>query len=223
MAIGGAAVWAAPMMHSVASAQAAASCGPGILDWDTFTTGSIFTNTIIGNTTITMGVSGVANTTLLPNNRRILAGPAGGINQKHLRFEMTPDNGSTNNGSRQTITFAFSNPVTNVQFSFFDIDNQNNAWGDRIVINNPLTTPYTFSKPPASTVIGNGTNTGNTPTTGRFRNSQASNNLPATSDAGNLNIRFAGPLTSFSFTYRNEGESGGQNQLISMSDMTFTC
>ena len=59
MAIGGAAVWATPMMQSVASAQAAASCGPGILNWDTFTTGSSFTNTIIGNTTITLAISGV--------------------------------------------------------------------------------------------------------------------------------------------------------------------
>jgi hypothetical protein len=71
-------------------------------------------------------------------------GPAGDIEQKHLRVEVTPDNDGTN---------------------------------------------------------GN-----------RFRNSQASNNLPATSNEGNLNIQFAGPPTSFSFTYRNKGEEGGQNQ-----------
>lgn len=214
MAVGGAVVWATPMMHSVASAQAEASCGLGVLNWDTFTTGSAFTNTVIGNTTIAMSITNVVNTTLLANNGRILAGPAGGINQKHLRFEMTPDNATAANGSRQTITFTFSNPVSNLQFTFFDIDNQNNAWGDRIVMN---TTGYTFSVPAGGDVIGNGTN-GN-----RFRNSVASNNLPATSNEGNLTITYAGPLTTFSFIYRNEAEEGGQNQLISISDMTFTC
>lgn len=214
MAVGGAVVWATPMMHSVASAQAEASCGLGVLDWDTFTTGSAFTNTVIGNTTISMAISGVTNTTLLPNNGRILAGPAGGINQKHLRFEMTPTNSSNANGSRQTITFTFSNPVSNLQFTFFDIDNVTNAWGDRIVMN---TTPFTFSVPAGGDVIGVGTNAN------RFRNSVGNNNLPATSNEGNLTITYAGPLTTFSFTYRNEAQAGGQNQLISISDMTFTC
>lgn len=213
-AIGGAALWASPMLHSVASAQAAASCGTGVLDWDTFATGAAFTNTIIGNTTISMAITGVTNTTLLANNGRILAGPAGGINQKHLRFEMTPDNAGATTGSRQTITFSFSNPVSNVVFTFFDIDNVDNAWGDRIVMN---TAGYTFSIPAGGQVIGNGTD-GN-----RFRNSNGNNNLPASSNQGNLTIRYAGPLTSFSFTYRNQTESGGQNQLISISDITFTC
>ena len=66
MAIGGAAVWATPMLQSVASAQAAASCGPGVLDWDNFTTGSTFTSTIIGNTTITLGIADVVPATAAP-------------------------------------------------------------------------------------------------------------------------------------------------------------
>lgn len=214
MAAGGAVVWASPLMQSVASAQAAASCGPGIVDWDTFATNSVFTNTIVGNTTVSMAISNVVNTTLLGNNGRVLNGPAGGVNQKHLRFEMTPDNDTNANGSRQTVTFSFTNPVTNVSFTFFDIDNLNNAWGDRLVMN---TAGFTFSTPVGSTVIGAGTNAN------RFRNSQASNNFPNTSNAGNLTVNYAGPISSFSFTYRNEGEQGGQNQLISISDLTFTC
>ncbi len=202
------------MMQSVASAQAGASCGPGVLDWDTFTTGSVFTNTIIGNTTITMTISGVTNTTLGADNGRILAGPAGGISQKHLRFTMSSTNGTSANGSRQTVTFSFSNPVTNVAFTFFDIDNQTgNGWGDRIVMN---TTGYTFSIPSGGLVIGNGTN-GN-----RFRNSNANLNLLNTDNRGNLTVNYAGPLTSFSFVYRNEVNINSI-QLISMSDLTFIC
>jgi hypothetical protein len=216
-AIGGAAIWATPMMHSVASAQAAPSCGPGHagrLDWDTFATGSLFTSALVGTINIGVAVSGVTNTSLLPDNRRVLAGPAGNINQKHLRFEMVPSNGTAANGSRQTVTWTFSSPVTNVVFTFFDIDNVTNSWGDRLVMN---TTGFTFSIPPGGTVIGNGTN-GN-----RFRNSLTNNNLPATDNRGNLTIRYAGPLTTFNFTYRNEVNSGGGNQLISMSDITFNC
>ena len=70
---------------------------------------------------------------------------------------MTATNGNVNNGNRQTITFAFSNPVTNVAFTLIDIDNSTgDGWGDRIVM---LTPNYTFT--PAVTsgstrVIGSG-------------------------------------------------------------------
>ncbi len=214
MAVGGAALWAAPSILSVGSVAAAASCGGGRLDWDTFATGALFTNTVVGTTTVSIAISGVNNTTLLSNNRRVLDGPAGGVYQKHLRFEMTPDNDSASNGSRQRVTFTFSNPVTDVRFSFFDIDNVNNAWGDRIVMNTP---GYTWSRPFGSTVIGDGTDDN------RFRSSNGNSNFANTSNAGNLNIRYAGTISAFSFTYRNQGEEGGQNQLISMSDLTFTC
>ena len=126
MAIGGAAVWATPMMHSVASAQAAASCGPGILDWDTFTTGSTFTNTIIGNTTITLGIAGVtpANTAVTADNAPDLQRQRGRHPRQEppVRDEARPTARAAN-GNRQTITFAFSNPVTNVAFTLMDIDN----------------------------------------------------------------------------------------------------
>jgi hypothetical protein len=104
-----------------------------------------------------------------------------------------------------------------------DIDNQSgDGWGDRVVMNTP---GYTFA-PAATTgntrIIGNGTNTGNTNTTGRFRNLNADNNLGNNSSAGNVTIRYAGPISSFSFTYRNEANTG-EPQRIDMSDITFTC
>ena len=71
-------------------------------------------------------------------------------------------------------------------------------------------------------IIGNGTNTGNTNTTGRFRNLNTNNNLGDTSNAGNVTIRYAGPITSFSFIYRNEVNTG-EPQRIDMGDITFTC
>ena len=57
----------------------------------------------------------------------------------------------------------------------------------------------------------------------RFRNSQASNNYGPTSPGGNMRVTYAGPISSFSFIYRNQTESGGSNQLISISDISFAC
>ena len=51
-------------------------------------------------------------------------------------------------------------------------------------------------------VIGSGTNGD------RFRNFNTDNNLGDTSNAGNVTIRYAGPITSFSFTYRNQVNTG---------------
>jgi hypothetical protein len=218
MAIGGAAVWATPMMTSVASAQEAASCGDGVLDWDNFTTGSYFTNTIVGNTTISLGISGVSPANALTtDNAQIFNVNAGNIPGKSLRFAMNATNASANNGNRQTITFAFSNPVTNVMFTLMDIDNSaGDGWGDRVVM---ITPGYTFA--PAFTtgatrVIGNGTNDD------RFRNLNTDNNLGNNSSAGNVTIRYAGPISAFQFTYRNQVNSG-EPQRIDLSDITFTC
>ena len=78
---------------------------------------------------------------------------------------MNTDQHGAANGNRETITFAFSNPVTNVAFTLMDIDNPTgDGWGDRVVM---VTPGYTFT--PAVTtggtrVIGNGTNTGTTAT-----------------------------------------------------------
>lgn len=220
MAVGGAVLWAAPSFHSVASAQALPSCGPGVLDWDDLATNTAFSSTVVNGTTVAMTITDVVNTTLLAENGRVRPGPAGGIYEKYLRFDMTPANGTTDNGSRQTITFSFSNPVSLVQFSFFDIDNTSSGfffptgWGDRIVMNTP---GYLHSAPPGSTVVGTGTNGD------RFRNTQANNNLADTSGAGNLLITYNGPISQFSFTYRNEGRSGAGNQQIGLSDIAFLC
>jgi hypothetical protein len=229
-AIGGAALWATPMMQSVASAQAGASCGPGVLNWDSFATGAIFTNTIIGNTTITLTTVAAGGTDVTPVNRQIQNVNAGGITGKSLRFGMDAETTSFNNGNRQTVTFSFSNPVSNVAFTLIDIDNQlTSGWGDRVWM---VTTGFTFT--PALTsgatrIIGNGTNTPDVAPTmlnpqgsGRFRNLNTNNNLGDTSNAGNVTIRYAGPISSFSFVYANQVNSG-EPQRIDMGDITFTC
>jgi hypothetical protein len=211
MAVGGAALWAAPTFHSVASAAAAPSCGPGLLDWDTFTTGSTFSSANVNGTTVT--ISGIANpgTTLFPTNRRVTAGPAGGVNQKYLRFEMVPNA----SGRFQTITIAFSNPVSLLSFRLFDIDTVEDAWRDEIYV---LTPGFTHVIPAGSTVQqGGGGNTN------RFRNNNNNNNVNENAGTGNLQLGHNGPITSFQIRYQNGNQSGGQNQWVGMSDISFLC
>jgi hypothetical protein len=212
MAVGGAVVWASPMMQSVASAQATASCGPDIIDWDTFTTGSIFTSTVVGNTTVSITAVALPGTTLFPSNRQVTNGPAGGVNQKYLRFEMLPNAV----GRQQTITITFSNPVTNLSLTLFDIDAVTNAWRDEVWIENNA--GYTWNIPAGSSVVkGTGVNID------RFRNNNTNNNTPETDNDGNVTLGHPGPLTTFTIRYINGSQSGGQNQWIGMSDLTFQC
>lgn len=136
----------------------------------------------------------------------------GGVNEKALRFEQTPVS-----GGGQTIRMTWNKQVRNVTFSFFDIDNSTSSgWSDRIVIN---TTPFTFETTdvfPGSTV--NGAGTSDDP----FKNTQTNNNLPNTSDQGNLQVTWAGPLFFVEFQFKcAAAASGGTNQLINISDVSF--
>ena len=211
LAAGGAIAWATPIVLSTPAAAAEPSCGPGLLDWDTFTTGSIFSSAVVGNTTVTITGIAATGTTLFASNRQVTAAPAGGVNQKYLRFEMLPNAV----GRSQTITIAFSNPVTNLSFSLYDIDAVTSAWRDELFIN---TAGYTWSIP-----AGSGVQKGTGGNINRFRNSNTNNNAANTSNAGNLNLGHPGPITSFVIAYTNGDQSGGQNQWIGLSDLTFTC
>jgi hypothetical protein len=57
----------------------------------------------------------------------------------------------------------------------------------------------------------------------RFRNNQPDFNYQPTSNGGNMRVTYAGPISFFSFIYRNQAEEGGSNQLISISDISFAC
>jgi hypothetical protein len=211
LATGGAFV--APQITSVASAASSTSCGTGneLLDFDDYTAGTTFNSRSFGSLTLTISTVAFAGTTLFASNRTVQNGPAGGVFQRYLRFEQVPN--ATGRG--QTITIAFSSPVTNLSFSLFDIDTTNNGWRDEIFID---TTGFTFSIPAGSDVVQGGGGNSN-----RFRSSNNDNNVDADENDGNLNLGHPGPLTSFVIRYQNGNENGSSNQWIGMSDITFNC
>ncbi|MCU1496993.1 MAG: hypothetical protein JWM47_946 [Acidimicrobiales bacterium] len=215
LAVGGAIVWTAPLLSKTAHAAGATSCTSHVLDWNGFTVGSTFSSATVAGVTATLKPSSFfGGTTALASNGTIRVGPQGGVPGQALHFEQKP----VNNGG-QLITLGFSQTVYSVSFTITDIDNLNNAWSDRIVVISP--TNFTFTKPATSTVIGAGTATGTTTTTGMFRNSQASNNISNASDAGNVTLTFPGPLTEFGFEFRSANPAGGANQLINLTNIGF--
>jgi hypothetical protein len=218
LAVGSAVVWSSPMVSRTAFAATAASCVPLVLDWNTFEPGTTFTSANVGGTTVTLTTSFFGGTTALGTNRTVRAGPQGGVPGRALRFEQTP-----NNNGGQLITIGFSEDVFNVSFTITDIDNffnlSGNGWSDRIVVITP--TNYSYSMPAGSTVIGAGTATGTTITTGPFRNSVANNNYPNSSPGGNVTLTFPGPLTQFQFQFRCASVDDGSNQLINLTNISF--
>jgi hypothetical protein len=211
--------WSVPAITTIDSAAAVGTCAPGTLDWDVFALGTVFSSTIVNGVTVTLSVTALPNTTLLATNRTIRAPLNGSVNQRAVQFQQLP-NGV---GRGQDVTFTFSAAVSNISFTMYDIDNLAGGWGDRVQM---LTSGYTYS--PAVTsgtgrVIGNGTATGTTNTTGPFRNNNTNLNYGDGSNNGNVTITYAGPITAFSFRYTNAANTGGGNQRIAVSDISWSC
>ena len=214
-AVGGAA-WVAPQIVSMPAA-AAATCAPGTLDWDSFTTGATFTSATVNGVLVTLNTTTLAGTTILASNRTIRASPNGSFAQKALQFQQLPNAV----GVGQVITFTFDAPVSNLSFTIYDIDNLFGGWGDRIEI---IGAGYTSSIPgsftpatPTGNVIGTGT------AANLFRGSNTNANWDDNSNRGNVTISYAGPITLFGFRYTNAANTGGGNMRIGISDISWSC
>ncbi|WP_436796301.1 hypothetical protein [Actinospongicola halichondriae] len=217
LAVGGAATLAVPTVLSrpVGAQTLGSECLPGVLDWDDYDAGTAFTNAVIEGTTVSISSQILGSTSVLSDNLTIQNGPHGGVNQRFLKLNQLPSQSSFNNG--QVITIAFSPQVTNVQFTLTDIDNVFNGWGDRVLINQA---GFVATTPVGSTVIGTGQVLANL-VRDPFRNSVLNSNYNDSSPGGNVTLTFAGPINSLSFRYYNQSNTGGGNQRIGISDITF--
>lgn len=221
LAVGGAIAWGAPLIAKTAQAASPTSCVNYTLDWSTLgTPGTTFSSATVGGTTITLDASTYfGGTTGINNNRKIIAAPIGGMNVQGIQFEQTP----INNGG-QNISFSFSQAVYNVSFTITDIDTLNNAWSDRITVVSP--TNYTSSFPAGTLLTGTGAAPATLPPTSAtpgdpFRNTNNNNNLPNSSNQGNVTLTFPGPLTQFKLVFWCSTIAGGSNQLIKISPIAF--
>ena len=235
------AAWSVPVvsMASMAPAFASSPCDPltdQVLDWDGTKTvytrsspvsaSAMFDPDGVGpipilSLTIAASYSGKMQAGSETSNANALqvAPSIGGLGVSGLGLEQatlskTPQ-GRSDSG---TYTFTFTRPVTNLRFTYTDIDSASGDFWD-----------YLEPSPGFSVVSqGGGVATDFNGTGGAQRffgktSSAAVDNT--TGSSGNLALSYAGPVSSFSLTYWNGAASFANkvdsNQIVYISDMTF--
>ncbi len=196
------AVWSVPAVALAAAAPAYAvstTCQPVTFDWSTQPTGQVFTRGSVGLTTITMALTAVSP---LPSNGTVANTTQGNVAGEQLVLSLDPSP-----TSETTATFTFSAPVRNLQLQIRDIDTGPGSWSDRI---QPSAGYTEVARGSAITTVG-------TPA------AYAANvNIAPTSDTGNVTIRYAGPISTFSLRYFQGADNGGTAAIVTVGDLTFT-
>ena len=148
-------------------------------------------------------------------NKTVAAGPYGGQAARFLYFRFANAQDAQGYGS-QVVTLSFSQPVTNVSFTFYDIDSLTGYFADKVVL---TPTPTSRTIPAGGHVTGAGT------TTSPLQNTTA-NNEGSGSTVGNTTVTFAGPVSSVQFHYYQSFTlvSGTTPQYaeLGISNLTFT-
>lgn len=236
-----AAVWSVPVIAtaSAAPAFAASPCDKRIaqvLDWDGNRVTYTRTNSTVAKAVLDPdGVGPVPALTMdvvatytgnmkpgyesaaEPNPNFRVATPVGGLGVSGLSlWQATSSPTPQGSADLGTYTFTFSRPVTNLVFTLTDIDSQSGDFWDVV-------------RPSAGFVVDDQAATVGSDTSGggqRFY--AASNSAPVDNGfgaGGNLRLRYAGPISTFSISYYNGASSFAfgvdQDQAIYISDLTF--
>ncbi len=181
MAIGGAAVWATPMMTSVASAASRRQlrARERVIDWNDYEPGTVVTNGSSATLTITISSVAAPGTRHPADNQMFCPGRPAAQPGNALRFHQRPNA----NGRQQTITFQFSSPVSATCVPIYDIDALS-SWARR-----PGTAIRSSSTPHRARDRASPLRarwSGPEPWPTAFRNSNSNSNLSGSSMGGNL-------------------------------------
>ena len=207
------AAWSIPVVSLAMAAPAMAVSGckmtTGALSWDVFGNGTKQTGKALATTltgvTVTVSVSG---DTGAADNGEVTSTTTGGLS-KVLRFYDLNNKKNTS----QTVTLTFSKPVQNLSFSLLDVDSQSgtplNAYEDLVVINTAGGTAHKHSN-----VKGSGT------AADPYRGKTTNSPVAGTSADSNVDLSWTGPVSSVSFTYKQDGTVNG-TPFIGISDLTF--
>ena len=207
------AAWSIPVVSLAMAAPAMAVSGckmtTGALSWDVFGNGTKQTGkalaTTLAGVTVTVSVSG---DTGAANNGEVTSTTTGGLS-KVLRFYDLNNKKDTS----QTVTLTFSKPVQNLSFSLLDVDSQSgllqNAYEDLVVINTAGASAHRHSN-----VKGAGT------VADPYRAKNSNSPVSGASADSNVDLSWTGPISSVSFTYKQDGSVSG-NPFIGISDLSF--
>lgn len=210
-----AALWTTPVVLSRDRAFAGVSCAQqAVLDWSVIGVGNTFTSQTypaVGSypaLTISHPALGtVGSPTSVAGNNQVSGTQTGNVNAPNWRIWMSCNAA----GIGYTAVFNFSVPVYNLRFTIFDIDRSAGNWRDIVSLSSPAA--FTFTQPLGATATGSGT-AGN-PWTGQT-------NVAGTSDAGNINVTFAGPVSTFTIQFLSGASPDfGAAQFIGLSNFLF--
>lgn len=227
MAVGGAMVWASPLITSTAHAQTAGTCEPGTVVWRSFNGGS--TSVIpIGSSGFNAQATNVMHGTDIGQQSGDLlietwGGNPPGANTPWLVLWNTIDHptpGGWNAGGR-TFTITFSQPVNNVSFYITDIDRNAGQYYDYITL---VPDAGTFTVTPLGPTNDRVTGTG-APGNPLRRGSNTSN-VAESSLTGRVRVEHPGPLTTITIRYWNElniSGGGSSQQAVLLSNINFGC
>ena len=205
------AAWSVPAIALAAAAPAfaASQCLPAVIDWNAFADGTTpGTISVPGTTpalTATISVAYSSGSSPSATSGKVVDGPQGGVTGRYYRVEFAP--ARQNNAA--TVTITFNRPVRDLRFTILDID-ATTGYRDQVVV----TTPG-FSYQRAAKVIGSGT------TADPFRMSAPLANIAPTSSDGNVQLAWAGPLSTISFTYSQPNEAASsQNMVVGIGNVS---
>lgn len=145
--------------------------------------------------------------------------PIGGLGVSGLAlYQATTSTNPQGRNEMGSYTFTFSRPVTNLRLTLTDIDSAFGDFWDVV----ELSPGYTVTSQGSGLVADNGG-----PNNGQrfYRNT---NNGPVdneTGNAGNLGLRYAGPISTFTVSYWNGASQFSDgvdtDQVVYISDLTF--
>jgi hypothetical protein len=208
------AAWSVPVvavaMAAPASANTSGACQTGKLDWDQVSLGTQTDKVLVplGGTGVTMTISTTGDDGAA-NNGQVTTTSTGG-QSRVMRFY---DVNNKHNTSQQ-VTITFSKPVRNVSFSLLDVDSRAgnssaDAYEDLVTV---VTAGWSGTK--HANIIGDGT------PAHPYRAKSSDSPVAGSSADSNVDLSFAGPLTSVSFVYGQDGRVNG-DPFIGMSDVLF--
>lgn len=237
-----AAAWSVPVIAvaTAAPAYAASPCDPrtgAVLDWDGAATTYTRTSNVASVATFDPDGSGPVPALRLdvaaayegnmrsgyesgatPNPSLRVTAPVGGLGSGISLWQATTSATGQGRNDRGAYTFTFSRPVSNLDFTITDIDSQSGDFWDVL----QLSAGYTVVSQP-STLSSDNNGIG-----GAQRFYATGNSAPvdnATGTGGNLRVRYAGPISTFTITYWNGANTFADNidtdQTVYVSDLTF--
>jgi hypothetical protein len=208
------AAWSVPVvavaMAAPASANTSGACTSGKLDWDQLANGDQTGKVLVplGGTGVTVTITTTGDNGAA-NNGQVTATTTGG-QSKVMRFYDL--NNKTNTSQQVTITF--SKPVRNVSFSLLDVDSQTGSFGSQAYEDLVTIVTAGWSGTKHANIVGDGT------PAHPYRAKNADSPVAGSSPDSNVDLGFAGPLTSISFIYGQDGKVNG-DPFIGISDISF--